>query len=140
MQAAHPSSSPFKILPPAKYMREFAQLVDENSLAREAMERLTDIAMAEQVHIHCTPEDTPGTSAVVQRLSLLRACSSGLDSLHAFLKEQLGIAADQDIRVSWSDYAEPGNKQVQLAPETTSRYQLAYIVGRAGGWFVSVKQ
>ena len=115
------------------------QLLDENPVACEAFEWLADIVMAEQVHIHYTPDSTPGASAVVQRESLLDACSS-LDSLHAFLKEQLGIAASQDIDVSWSEIAQRGGKQVQLAGEPMNPFQLAYIAGRAYGWFVTVKQ
>ena len=119
------------------------QLLDENPLAREAVERLADIVMAEEVHIHCTPDkiadNSPGASAVVQRESLLDACSS-LDSLHAFLKEKLGISACQGIDVSWSAHAQPGGKQVQLTAQPINPFVLAYIVGRAAGWFVSVKQ
>jgi len=142
MEKAERQSSgmrPLLVLPPITSVREFTQLLDENPVACEAFEWLADIVMAEKVHIHYTPDSTPGASAVVQRERLLDACKS-LDSLHAFLKEQLGIAASQDIDVSWSEIAQRGGKQVQLAGEPMNPFQLAYIAGRAYGWFVTVKQ
>jgi len=145
MEAEHPSSkmSPFQALPPITSLRDLSKVMDENPLARDAMEQIAAIVMAENVYIHYTPDNTPdnkpGASVVVQRQSLLDACSS-LDSLHGFLKQQLGIAASQDIDVRWSDDAQPGGKQVKLTAKPNNPFQLAFIVGRAAGWFVSVKQ
>lgn len=115
------------------------QLLDENPLAREAMERTADIVLAEEVHIHYTQDNKSRASAVVQRKNLLDACSS-LDSLHGFLKQQLGIPPSEGIEVSWSDGAEPDGKHVQLTAKLNNPFHLAFIVGRAACWFVSVKQ
>ena len=87
--------------------------------------------------IYHAPNIDPLACTAVERQSLADACSS-LDSLHAFLREQLGIAAGQEIDVSWTD-VHPGGKQYQLT-QTAEAAPLPYIVGRAVSWFVVEKE
>ena len=114
------------------------QLMHESPLAREVVELLAAPLMAEQVRIYHAPNIDPLAYTVVERQSLADACSS-LDSLHAFLREELGIAAGQEIDVSWADDVHPGGKQYQLT-QTAEAAPLPYIVGRAVSWFVAEKQ
>jgi hypothetical protein len=65
--------------------------------------------------------------------------AAALTRCTTFLREQLGIAASQDIDVSWSDDAQPSGKQVQLIGSAAEAGSLAYFVGRASGWFVGEK-
>ena len=113
------------------------QLMHESPLAREVVELLAAPLMAEQVCIYHAPNIDPLACTAVERQSLADACSS-LDSLHAFLREQLGIAAGQEIDVSWTD-VHPGGKQYQLT-QTAEAAPLPYIVGRAVSWFVVEKE
>jgi len=119
-------------------MEDLTKLMHESPLAREVVELLAAPLMAEQVRIYHAPNIDPLAYTVVERQSLADACSS-LDSLHTFLREQLGIAAGQEIDVSWADDVHPGGKQYQLT-QTAEAAPLPYIVGRAVSWFVAEKQ
>jgi len=135
---ASSKKGPYQVLPQVTCLEDLAKLLDESPLAREAMDLMADMVMAERVYIYHTTNGDNAGPVVVQRQSLLDACSS-LDSLHTFLREQLGIAASQDIDVSWSDDAQPSGKQVQLIGSAAEAGSLAYFVGRSNGWFVGEK-
>lgn len=85
-------------------------------------------------------EDT-SRKQIVSRSHLLRAsstCAAAEPQLREFLKQQLQIAADQKVKITFSAVGSPSEAQeYELTDEMLEQYPVAYIVGYAKAWFVA---
>lgn len=93
------------------------------------------------VPIHVNHKEDASRNTTVPRREFL-AASTSLAATEDFLKQKVGVSAQQKVKITYSLAATPDEvglfgKECELNEQTLKEHPMPYLVGYANGWFVS---
>lgn len=81
-------------------------------------------------------KNAPNSRKVISRRELLAASTSPA-AVQEFLKQQLGVSPNKQVKMTCSKEEEPGNAEVEVNEQLLQEHTLPYLVGWASGWFLT---